>query len=210
MNTRILALISGLVAVLLAAGFFLLLYQPKSDEVAELEDQAATLQAQQAQLQGQITRLKQVRREAPDIEAQLAAAEAVVPRSAALPVFVRQMQQAADDSGVTLLSLSPGTPAAVAEATEGLATISVTVAVTGGYFQLVDFLRRLEDPAITARGFLWSSAGVSPADYPTLTLSLSGEMFAYLPGAPQPPPPAPEPDASETEGDVDVEVEVEE
>lgn len=198
MSTRILALVSGLVAVLLAAGFFLLLYQPKNDEVADLEEQAATLQAQQAQLTSQISRLKQVRREAPDIEAQLAAAEAVIPRSAALPVFVRQMQQAADDSGVTLLSLSPGAPSAVADGPDGLASISVSASVTGGYFQLVDFLRRLEDPSITARGFLWTSAGVAPSEYPTLSLSLSGEMFAYLPGAPQPAPPAPEPNPSET------------
>lgn len=206
MSTRILALVSGLVALLLCAGFFLLVYQPKSDEVVELEEQAATLQAQQAQLASQISRLKQIRREAPDIEAQLAAAEAVIPRSAALPVFVRQMQQAADDSGVTLLSLSPGQPAAVTEAA-GLATISVSASVTGGYYQLVDFLRRLEDPSITARGFLWSSAGVAAADYPTLSLSLSGQMFAYLPGAPAAPPPAPEPNPSDTATEVVVEVE---
>ena len=207
MNTRILALVSGLVAVLLAAGFYLLLWQPKSDEVADLEEQAATLQTQQAQLTGQIARLQAVRREAPDIEAQLAAAEAVIPRSAALPVFVRQMQQAADDSGVTLLSLSPGAPSAVADGPAGLATIGVTANVTGGYFQLVDFLRRLEDPAITARGFLWSSAGVAPSEYPTLSLSLSGQMFAYLPGAPTAPPPPPEPNPSETATEVVVEVE---
>ena len=93
----------------------------------------------------------------------------------------------------------------------GLATIGTTVTVSGGYFQLVDFLRRIEDPVISPRAVLWQQANVALDQYPTLTLNLSGALFAYLDDLGQPAPEhrrsgTEEPTDGETDVDVDVDV----
>ena len=44
--------------------------------------------------------------------------------------------------GVTLSTLTPGTP--TLDATTGLSTISLSISATGGYFQLTEFLYTIE------------------------------------------------------------------
>jgi hypothetical protein len=59
----------------------------------------------------------------------------------------------------------------------------------GGYFQVVDFLRRLEDPVVTPRGVLVQSVTASPGELPTLSVSVSVVMFADLQQVPTDAPP---------------------
>lgn len=184
MNSRVAFLLAGLGAVLLVVLFWLFLWNPKSDEIEQIEAQIETAKTQQATLRTQIARLEDVRARAPEIEAQLAAAESVVPRDVALPTMVRAMQLAATDSGVDLISISPAQPEAFSEEVAELARIPVTVQIFGSYFQIVDFLRRLEDPAITARGIEWETLNVIEQQYPTLQAVVSGEMYAIVPALP--------------------------
>lgn len=186
--TRQTGILAVLGAVLLAALFFFLVWQPKSDEIDQIEAEIETVEQQQAQLQQQITELKEVRNNAPDLEAAIVAAESVVPRDVGQASAIRQLQLAADESGVELPTVTFGGPTQIQDAPPGLASLQVTVQVDGGYYQIVDFFRRVEDPAITPRGFTWNSAAFAPADYPTLSGSVSGSVYALLPT-----PPAPEP-----------------
>lgn len=192
-------LLSAVAGILVIALFWFLLYQPKREALAEVEEQILAEEAVQAGLQTEINRLRSVRDEAPEVEAELAAAEAIVPRDAALPSALRQLQLAADEAGLVLSSVSTGRPTAVDGAPEGLAGIDVTVQILGGYFQTVDFLRRVEDPAITPRGLVWLDAALAKAEYPQLSVSLSGRIFVVLPA-----PPPVEEETSET-GDEGVE-----
>jgi Tfp pilus assembly protein PilO len=198
-------LLSILAAILIVTLFWLLAFQPSRVELAEVQEQIAAQQQQQLQLEGELQRLRDVRLDAPGAEASLAAAEAVIPRDAALPAALRQLQVAADESGAVLRSVTTGRPAQVEGGTEGLSAISVNVELLGGYFQVVDFLRRIEDPAISPRGLRWASVTVAKDEYPTLTANLSGDVFTMLPTAP-PPPPVGEPTEDENELETDVEV----
>lgn len=207
---RTAALLTALVAVAVIALSFMLLIKPKMDEVAELEAEADTVRTQQAQVQSEISALEQVRATSPNLEAELAALGAIVPRSPDLPSALRQLQMAADDSGVTLLSVAPGRPssAGVAEVPD-LTTISLNLSLEGGYFQVVDFLRRLEDPAITARAILIGSVDASPTEYPTLSVTVSGQMYALLEApAAAAPQQAPTDEATDGATEVDVDVDV--
>lgn len=178
-------LLSALGAVLLLVLYYFFAWAPKSAEIAEINEQTEAAITQQATLESRIRALEEVRARAPEIEAALASAESVVPRDAALPSALRQLQLAADDSGVEMISVSVGRPSAAGIAdVPDLANMSVSVQVNGSYFQTVDFLRRLEDPGITPRGFVWSAAAFAPSEYPSLSVSLSGNMYAVLPGAP--------------------------
>lgn len=179
-QTTLLAVLGVLLLLVL---FYLFGWKPQSEELAEIRTQIDDTVAQQAMLQNEIASLEAVRATAPEIEAALAAAESLVPREAALPSALRQLQLAADDSGVQLDSIAAGRPAADADVPE-LAQVSLAINARGSYFQLVDFLRRVEDPQITPRVVLFENVTVSVDDYPTLGIALTGSMFAVLPAPP--------------------------
>lgn len=200
--TRQAALLSALGVALVLVLFYFFAFQPKNEELAVIREDIDAAVAQQATLEARIAALQEVRLRAPEIEAALAAGESIIPRESALPSALRQLQLAADDSGVDLLTIAPGRPAAVGGDVPELSMLTVSLTIQGSYFQLVDFLRRIEDPSITPRGLIWTSGTVTPADYPQLSVTLSGQMFALLP---TPAPAATEP-AADVEVDVDVEV----
>jgi Tfp pilus assembly protein PilO len=187
-------LLSILAAILTVALFWILLFQPKRAELADLEIDIAAEIDQQRLLEADLVRLRQIRETAPEVESQLAAAEAIVPRDAALPSALRQLQIAADEAGVVLQSVTTSRPTQVEGATPGLSRINVNVQLLGSYFQVVDFLRRTEDPAITPRGLLWNDSSLGKQEYPQLVASLGGTVYALLPSAP-PAVPAEELDA---------------
>ncbi len=206
---RIAIPLAALGLLLVAVLFYLFVFQPARDEVAALDEQIAQEQAQQVLLQQEIARLRDVRERAPEVEADLAVADAIVPQEPGLPGLVRQLQMAADDAGMTLSTISTSRPSAIADAAEpGLSSMSIDGQLTGTYFQMVDFLRRIEDPSITPRGVTWSNVTVArpDADYPELQFSLSGSAYAVIETElPPEPEPEPAPGVEGAEGDEVVE-----
>ena len=206
-------LLAGLGAVLLIALFYVLIFQPSREQLAVVEAEIATEQVMQQELTTEIARLRAVREQAPEAEAQLVAAEAIVPRDAALPSALRQLQLAADESGLVLAAVTTSRPVEFPDTADGLSSIAMNVQLEGGYFQVVDFLRRVEDPTISARGLNWSSANISVDEYPNLSVSLTGSIFALIaspPPAESEVPEATDADALEDDGtDEDVEIDVE-
>jgi Tfp pilus assembly protein PilO len=185
MNRTMLAL-SVLGSVLLVVLFWLLLWSPKQEELELALAEIETVQAQQVETEGRIRALEGVRERAPELEAELAAGEAVLPRDTALPSALRQLQTAADEAGATLVSVSPGRPVAMEGADATLGQIPVNVELRAGYFQAIDFLRRLEDPTISPRGLTWTSLDLSVDEYPRLTVILAGQLYAELAAPPAP------------------------
>lgn len=196
--------LSVLASGLLVAMFYMLLWQPKREEITEVRDETLAVQDQTRALEAEIERLRLVREEAAEVEADLAAATAILPQGSELPALLRQLQLAADDAGLELNSVSVGRPSeGVLDPT--LAELPVTVAAEAGYFQVVDFLRRVEDPSLTPRGVLWESASLAVGEYPTLAVNLTGRSFADAEVAIRPDtlePPADEAPA-DGEGDTD-------
>ena len=191
--SRQVGLLAGLAVVLILVGFYFFAFKPRSEELVEVREQIDTAVAQQATLEAEIAALQAIRAEAPEIEAALATAESVIPRDLALPSALRQLQLAADDAGLSLETVAPGRPVASDLETPELATVTISVTLSGSYFQVVDFLRRVEDPTIIPRGIEWTSALLTPSAYPTLSVVLSGEMYSLLP-APVPAPTETAPD----------------
>ena len=160
-----------------AAGWFLLV-APKRSEAAEVRTQTAAKISANSALQTQIAMLKAQAKQLPQQQAKLAAVAAKIPDTPALPGLIRALTDAADESGVELISLAPSVPAVVAApvkpaavtapaagtpvstgaaattpttpvAPAGLAgtlqSISLAVNVVGGYFQVEQFLDRVEN-----------------------------------------------------------------
>ena len=176
--TRVGWLLTALLCVLLGVGWYFLLFQPTSEEIEVVRtDTEATLD-QAAQQRARANELRAVRQSAPEAEAALAAGQTLVPEGAAIPALFRQLQQAADDAGVRLNTLSPSAPSVETRNEQELAVIAVSMSVTGSYFQVVDLARRIEDPLLTPRALQWTSASLSPAEYPELSVTLSGQVFS--------------------------------
>lgn len=103
----------GVLAVL-AAGWFLLV-SPKRSAAAEVRDQLASQESKNSGLQTQLAMLKAQQKTLPAQQAKLAMVAAKIPDNPALPALIRALSAAADDAGVELLSMAPGTPVAVTE-----------------------------------------------------------------------------------------------
>jgi Tfp pilus assembly protein PilO len=216
-RTTLLLTVFGLILTLVA--WYMLLWMPRADALAQTETQIVDVQAQQATTQERITALQGVRQEAPQLQAELAAAESLLPRDTALPSALRQLQAAADASKANLVSVSPARPEAVEGAPPGLFSMPLNAEVRGTYFQIVDTLRRLEDPSISPRGLAWESVSITIDETaPNLVVVLTGRMYAVLPAPPAPAAEATDPEAAETEtaddettdgADVEVEVDTE-
>lgn len=179
-------LLVGLGLILVLVLWYLLLWTPAQEELATVETSITDVQATQATTRSRIASLEGVREQAPQLQAELAAAESLLPRDTALPSALRQLQLAADQSGATLVSVSPARPELVEGSQAGLYAMLLNAEVRGSYFQIVDTLRRLEDPSISPRGIVWDSAALTIDEYPELITVLSGRMFAVLPQPPAP------------------------
>ena len=186
-------LIGVLVALVLALAFYFFLYKPASEEQARVEAETLTLQDQQLTLEAQIKDLRAIERNQVEINASKARLEEFIPNGPAQPSAIRQFQAAADAAGTDIASVTFGdptvpdpatgaTPADTGDPNTTLVNIPVTMAVDGGYFQIVDFLRRLE--VDVPRAVLLETVSIVEEDrakFPTLTATWTGQMFAVLP-----------------------------
>jgi Tfp pilus assembly protein PilO len=210
-------IVAIVVALVLTLAFWFLLYKPASDQQAVVESEIATLEDQQRTLQTQIDQLRDVEARQVEIRAALARLEEYIPSGPAQPTAIRQFQRASDAAGTEITTIifgEPTVPEAAAEAAPAdtgvpgttLANIPVTMTIEGGYFQVVDFFRRLE--VDVPRAALLETVDVEEAPlegFPTLAATWTGQLFAVIPlgdlvdtaaGVPAPAPsPSPSPAA---------------
>lgn len=189
-------IIGAVLAVLLVVGFYFLLYQPQVQQRAALQAETAGLKGEQLTLQAEIARLEAIRDDRSGIDAQLARIGQLVPPDVAQPSAIREFQDVAGQAGVMVRSVNfadpvPAVPSALATDGSQLASIATTMVLEGGYFQAVDFLRRLEQEA--SRAVLVQSLALAEGEetFPSLTTTLTGNLFALLPpgsGLPVPVP----------------------
>lgn len=177
----------GVLAVL-AAGWFLLV-SPKRSEAADVRAQVTAQQATNHGLDAQLAVLKAQAKALPAQQAQLAAVAAKIPDNPALPSLVRSLSKAAADAGVELFSLQPTTPLAekgsaaaappvastpvapgAAPAAPAstvsigqLQSMTLSLNVVGGYFQVESFLDKLEN---LTRAFKVTTLALSPGTNP--------------------------------------------
>jgi Tfp pilus assembly protein PilO len=163
---------AGLAFLILVAGWFLLI-SPTKSKVSDLQAQTAAQNATNAGLQTQIAQLKLQNKNLPKQEAKLAKIRQHLPATPALPTFVRTLTTIAHESDVKLVVVTPTPPVVVttqapapvatpsasasdgAAATDvapaapvavptGLKQIPVSITVSGGYYNIVQFLTKVE------------------------------------------------------------------
>jgi Tfp pilus assembly protein PilO len=140
-NELILAVVGALL-VLVAATF--LLIRPTRQATTEAKTERDTAVSESQALRDQIKALEALKPNEAELRAKASLAKAEFPATPALPALVDALQDSAGLSGVELGTVAPTTPQ-TSTVSPLLAEISTTVNVSGGYFEIQDFLVRLEN-----------------------------------------------------------------
>jgi Tfp pilus assembly protein PilO len=127
--------------VLLVVLWYLLLFAPTSSDLNDTRDEVAAAEDQKQQLENEIRRLKELSNNQTEQEADLRALRAAIPPTPDLGAFILQANEIASASGIEWLSISPSPPAA----SGANSTIALSMQVEGGFYQLMDYLNRMED-----------------------------------------------------------------
>lgn len=139
-NDRNLLILGSLAIVLLIVGFYFLLLGPLLGRLEEADRQREEKEAQLAQLEQEVAELEEVRRNSPEIERQLLELSKRIPTQPEIPTLTVQIEEIAQEAGVTQLSLIPGTPAPPPGG--GDYTVQpITMSFEGTYEELQEFLR---------------------------------------------------------------------
>src|SRR4051812_35235629 len=186
MNRRLLIpLGAGVVVILL---WFVALWSPQGSALSDARKRKNDAQQQGATLRDQLTRLQQARADQPLKQSQLETLRVAIPDDPNLAQFILDANDAANKAGIQFLSISPTPPSAQGQgttaapgATAGAAPVPIRMAITisGGYFQVLDFINRLNRlPRIVVIDALTFSGG---GDISNMSVSISARMFTTSP-----------------------------
>jgi type IV pilus assembly protein PilO len=135
-------LILGILGIVIVViGFYFLLLSPLLQSLNEQAQAREDKQAQLEQVQQEVNELEEVRRNSPEIQSQLLELSKRVPTQPQIPTLVVQVEEIADASGVTQLSVDPEPPTAPAGGGD-YQVVPVTMTFDGTYDQMQDFLLR--------------------------------------------------------------------
>ena len=164
--------------------FFFVLLKPKLNEISKIRSDVQTARAEEDALNTQLAHLRDVKKNAPETMAKLAALSQYVPATPDLPGFIQQVQNAATASTVDLQSIAPSPPADVNNAS-GVQAIAVTLTAQAGFFRIEDFLARLENlqRAVEVRAISLSPIPSPFSSELVLSSTISLTMFVAQPNA---------------------------
>ncbi len=153
----------------------LFLVLPKLGQVSEAETALSqeeateqTLLSEKQALEGARDRESQNRQIIKEVDRR-------IPPVADLPGLILLLENAAVQSGIDVLSLSPSTPT---EGTGGFSVIAVSISAEGTYFDVTEFLYKIETLPRASKALSVSlSPGESVGGIPTLSASVSIELY---------------------------------
>jgi Tfp pilus assembly protein PilO len=195
------------VLVIVAAGWFVAI-APQKHKAANVNSQATSQEQSNDGLRNRVTALTAQMSAVPSEEADVAAVAARIPADPELPSYVRALSTAASQTGVELVSISPGVPTTVvvpaatvaptpaasgsstaaatpsaAAAPASLQAISLGLDVQGGYFQIQQFtaaLQRLPRSTVVSTLSLVPAASIKAAAAPSAAAASPSNAWKSL------------------------------
>jgi hypothetical protein len=191
---RELYIIAGVVAAVICAGWYFLLFSPLQQKASDLGDQKSAKATELQLAKNEVDRLSAMKKSAPQAKADLVRLRKLVPAELQQPGFIVELAQTARASGLDWTSAAPdkpvlGTPFSVEP---------LSLAFQGKYFDLEDFLWRLEDYvdyrnqsflvtgrmfAVTAMDIGLEGTTVVNGESPKLIVSMTVQGFNWTPEA---------------------------
>ncbi|HET7651876.1 MAG TPA: type 4a pilus biogenesis protein PilO [Acidimicrobiales bacterium] len=173
------SIVIGVVAaILVLLLWWFLLWSPQRKKIDDAKARTDTAQQQIGQLRVTLSRLQELKRTEALKRSQIEALRVAVPDQPNLAQFILDANDAANKAGIDFLSVTPSPPATAAAgggtAAGAPAAINLAMSITGGYFQVLDFVNRLTDlPRIVVIDNLSLAAG----DSSNMTVSITARMF---------------------------------
>jgi type IV pilus assembly protein PilO len=180
-NDRNMLILGALGIVLIVVAFYFLLLGPLLGRLDEQDQAREDKQLQLAQLQQEVNELEEVRRNSPEIERQLLELNKRIPTQPEIPTLVVQIEEIADSSGVTQVSIQPGTPGPPPGGGD-FSVQPITMSFEGTYDQLQDFLLRTRNLArlVTVNQVTYEEATEATNAEPTIGQMLQVEIEAEV------------------------------
>lgn len=193
-------LFAGLAGLVVLALWYFFLWSPRNDDLKKAKERTEAAAAKNLDLESRIERLKAAQRDEPRLRARLERLRTAIPDDPKLAEFILETNDAAVRSGIDFLSIAPTRPAAPAPGVPGAAAatpgaagpapaeILLSLQITGGYFQVLDFLNRLDalPRIVVTDGLALSGDAVAGR----LSTGVTARMFVN-PSAVAPPPGTP-------------------
>jgi Tfp pilus assembly protein PilO len=184
MKRRTVYILSGiaLIAVVVAAWF--LLISPLRAKIAETTAQVEAQQKNLATARAKLARMEETKQQAEKNQGRLIELSKMVPAQDELPSLLLQIQDLATESGIEVMSIAPSAGAGGA----GFAIMSLGLQFSGTYFDVNDFIYRLEQ-LVAGPGRLLAVQNVNlalsgtpkAAVSPALTVTLTVQAFKTVP-----------------------------
>ena len=194
MKAKFIALTVG--TLLLVVAWFFLGFKPASSKLKEVKDEVTQTENEIAALETRLATLQELKRNAKQLRADARRYAEGLPTKPAVSDFIRQVQEQASDSGIEFLTVAPSAPSAPsgpnAPTAGGLKAISVSLNASGTFFQVEEFVSKMERLERAIRIDTFSLGGSAEK----LSLSVKMQMFmsqaaAAAATAPGAAPPAP-------------------
>jgi type IV pilus assembly protein PilO len=171
----VIGVVAAFVVLLL---WWFLLWSPQRKKVDDAKARTEAAQQQAAQLRVTLSRLQELKRTEALKRSQIEALRIAVPDQPNLAQFILDANDAANKAGIDFLSVTPSPPATAAAGRTtpagAPAAVNLAMSITGGYFQVLDFVNRLTDlPRIVVIDNLSLAAG----DGSNMTVSITARMF---------------------------------
>lgn len=165
--------------LLLAVGWFFLV-SPQYGETRSLNDQANTAEVKLGSLQRKLVDLRQQNADLPRYKAELETAHRALPAAPESSDFLRELQAAGENAGVSVTGLQVGSRSAIPGATGGVYALPVGLTVVGldaGLEKFLDQLQRVQPRAVLIK------AASKTVEKGATTLTLSLHAFVAPPVA---------------------------
>jgi Tfp pilus assembly protein PilO len=134
-------IITAIVAIVLIVAWYFLLFSPAQRKISDLNSQVTSAQSALDMANQEVVKLESYKKTAPQSRAEVVRLSKMLPESEGVPGLIIELTKTADASGVSVTSIArgtvtPGTPFGIQ---------ALTLQVTGRYFDVEDFLYRLEE-----------------------------------------------------------------
>lgn len=186
-NDRNILILGILVLILLAVGYYLLLFSPLRQQYLDAFEERTQREATRQQLEQTVAELENVRRDAPNLERTVLELSKRLPEQDEIPTLVVQLQEIARGARVTQLTIEPGSPEAPPSGGD-FSVVPLNMSFEGTYNEMQEFLLRLRNLArlVTVNEVTFAKVGEQEAGGGTtvgggredsLTVTITAETY---------------------------------
>jgi Tfp pilus assembly protein PilO len=130
----------GVAAIAIVAIWYFMIFGKIGSDTDAVSDEIDAARAEQQSLEAELRQLEAIEERLPETQAELEDLRGALPQAPQLAAFINEANAIAAATRVSWVSVSPSEPIQ----TGSVATTQMTIEVGGGYYEVLDYLHRLE------------------------------------------------------------------